>query len=112
MRGIGQYRQRIGRITPTRKQGKSIGSINALAGVFTPVVTPFSSELAPDPRRYLRHCKWLPMMAALKATIAHFARYPGWATVRPPLVELTPEENGALVAELCSRGFDMPGAAS
>lgn len=50
-----------------------------------------------------------PMMAALKATIAHFARDPGWATVRPPLVELTPGQNSALVAELASRGFDMPG---
>src|SRR5207249_3367028 len=31
-----------------------------------------------------------PMMAALKAVIAHFGRDPDWATVRPPLVELTP----------------------
>jgi 4-hydroxy-tetrahydrodipicolinate synthase len=50
-----------------------------------------------------------PMLAALKATIAHFANDPGWATVRPPLVELTPEQSGALVAELGSRRFDMPG---
>ena len=52
------------------------------------------------------------MMAALKATIAHFARDPGWATLWPPLVELTPEENSALVAELCSGGFDMAGVAA
>jgi len=50
-----------------------------------------------------------PMMAALKATIAHFARDPGWATVRPPLVELSAGENNALLAELNSRGFAMPG---
>ncbi|MBI4290712.1 MAG: dihydrodipicolinate synthase family protein [Betaproteobacteria bacterium] len=50
-----------------------------------------------------------PMVAALKATIAHFARDPSWATVRPPLVELTPGQSGALVAELTSRRFDMPG---
>ncbi len=31
-----------------------------------------------------------PMMAALKAVIAHYGRDPDWATLRPPLVELTP----------------------
>jgi hypothetical protein len=29
--------------------------------------------------------------------------------VRPPLVELSPEQNKSLVAELKARGFDMPG---
>ena len=53
-----------------------------------------------------------PMMAALKAVIAHFGRDPGWATVRPPLVELTPAQNKALMAELEARGFDMPGLAA
>src|SRR2546425_11762766 len=33
-----------------------------------------------------------PMMAALKAVIAHFGRDPDWATVRPPLVELAPAQ--------------------
>ncbi len=50
-----------------------------------------------------------PMMAALKAVIAHWGRDPGWATVRPPLVELTPEQSKSLVAELAERKFDMPG---
>jgi len=50
-----------------------------------------------------------PMVAALKATIAHFASDPSWATVRPPLVELTPAQSGTLIAELSSRRFDMPG---
>ena len=52
-----------------------------------------------------------PMMAALKATIARFAQDPEWATVRPPLVELTPAQSKALTAELETRGFDMPGLA-
>jgi 4-hydroxy-tetrahydrodipicolinate synthase len=52
-----------------------------------------------------------PMMAALKAIIAHFAQEPEWATVRPPLVELTPAQSKALTAELKTRGFDMPGLA-
>ena len=49
-----------------------------------------------------------PMIAALKATIAHYSRDPGWATLRPPLVELTPEQAGALTRALGSRGFAMP----
>src|SRR3954463_12779983 len=49
-----------------------------------------------------------PMMAALKAAIAHWGRAPEWGTVRPPLVELTAEQNRSLVAELSERNFDMP----
>jgi len=53
-----------------------------------------------------------PMMAALKAVIAHYARDAEWATMRPPLVELTPAQSKALMAELEARGFDMPGLAA
>jgi len=53
-----------------------------------------------------------PMMAALKAVIAHFGRDPDWATVRPPLVELTPAQSKALMGELEARGFEMPGLAA
>jgi 4-hydroxy-tetrahydrodipicolinate synthase len=53
-----------------------------------------------------------PMMAALKAVIAHFGRDPDWATVRPPLVELAPAQSKALMAELEARGFEMPGLAA
>jgi 4-hydroxy-tetrahydrodipicolinate synthase len=49
------------------------------------------------------------MMAALKAVIAHYAQDPDWTTVRPPLVELSPEQNKSLIAELKARNFDMPG---
>jgi 4-hydroxy-tetrahydrodipicolinate synthase len=52
-----------------------------------------------------------PMMAALKAVIAHYGRDPEWATLRPPLVELTPGQSKSLMAELEARGFDMPGLA-
>jgi 4-hydroxy-tetrahydrodipicolinate synthase len=51
-------------------------------------------------------------MAALKAVIAHYAQDPDWTTVRPPLVELSPEQSQALLAELKARGFDMPGLAA
>ena len=52
-----------------------------------------------------------PMIPALKAAIAHHGNDPAWATVRPPLVALTPEQARALVAELDGKGFTMPGLA-
>jgi 4-hydroxy-tetrahydrodipicolinate synthase len=54
--------------------------------------------------------KW-PMIPALKATIAYHARDAQWATVRPPLVELTPAQQQALADALSSLGFSMPGLA-
>ncbi|HXJ82200.1 MAG TPA: dihydrodipicolinate synthase family protein [Candidatus Methylomirabilis sp.] len=53
-----------------------------------------------------------PMIPALKAAIAHHGRDASWATVRPPLVELTAEQAKALVAELDQKKFTMPGLPS
>ena len=53
-----------------------------------------------------------PVMAALKAIIAHWGRDPEWVTLRPPLVELTAAQHKSLIAELEARGFDMPGLAA
>jgi len=53
-----------------------------------------------------------PMISALKAAIAHWGRDPDWITVRPPLVELSAEQQRALVTELTAAGFDMPGLAA
>jgi 4-hydroxy-tetrahydrodipicolinate synthase len=50
-----------------------------------------------------------PMIPALKAAIARYAGDTAWATVRPPLVALTPEQAQALVTELDERHFTMPG---
>ena len=36
-------------------------------------------------------------------------RRPGWARVRPPLVELNAAQSAALIADLEQRGFSMPG---
>ena len=52
-----------------------------------------------------------PMIPALKATVAHFANDPQWKTCRPPLVELTPSQEEALISELKAGGFSMPGLA-
>jgi 4-hydroxy-tetrahydrodipicolinate synthase len=50
-----------------------------------------------------------PMIPALKQAIAYWSDDPGWAKVRPPLVELAEEQKAALVADLKQRGFQMPG---
>jgi 4-hydroxy-tetrahydrodipicolinate synthase len=52
-----------------------------------------------------------PMIPALKAAIAHHAQDPAWATVRPPLVALTPAQARALTSELDAKRFAMPGLA-
>ena len=53
--------------------------------------------------------KFPSMIAALKQAIAIYADDPAWRTVRPPLVELTPEQANTLAAELKAIGFTMPG---
>jgi 4-hydroxy-tetrahydrodipicolinate synthase len=53
--------------------------------------------------------KFPSMIAALKQAIAIYADDPAWRTVRPPLVELTPEQSKTLAAELKAIGFTMPG---
>jgi 4-hydroxy-tetrahydrodipicolinate synthase len=50
-----------------------------------------------------------PMIPALKAAVAHYGEDAAWATVRPPLVALTPEQSRALVTTLDARRFAMPG---
>jgi 4-hydroxy-tetrahydrodipicolinate synthase len=52
-----------------------------------------------------------PMIAALKAVVAHFGNDGEWRRVRPPLVELTAEQEAALIPELKAAGFAMPGLA-
>src|SRR5512140_1466874 len=35
------------------------GQGTRLAGVLAPALTPFGADLAPDPRRFVAHCRWL-----------------------------------------------------
>jgi 4-hydroxy-tetrahydrodipicolinate synthase len=49
------------------------------------------------------------MIPALKATVAHYAGDAEWSTVRPPLVELTADQQSAMIESLQAVGFEMPG---
>ncbi|MSQ87694.1 MAG: dihydrodipicolinate synthase family protein [Betaproteobacteria bacterium] len=51
----------------------------------------------------------VPMIPALKAITAHFGNDPAWRTVRPPLTELTSEQDRQVITELKAAGFSMPG---
>ncbi len=53
--------------------------------------------------------KFPSMIGALKQAIAIYGNDPEWTSVRPPLVELTPEQANLLAAELKAIGFAMPG---
>jgi 4-hydroxy-tetrahydrodipicolinate synthase len=38
---------------------KILSASERIRGVLAPVVTPFKADLAPDPDRFIRHCRWL-----------------------------------------------------
>jgi 4-hydroxy-tetrahydrodipicolinate synthase len=39
--------------------GDIVTNVPRIRGVLSPVVTPFTADLAPDPARFVRHCRWL-----------------------------------------------------
>lgn len=49
------------------------------------------------------------MIAALKSAVAHYSGDSEWRTVRPPLVELTDDQERTFLSELDAAGFEMPG---
>lgn len=50
-----------------------------------------------------------PMIPALKAAVAQHSGMDDWATVRPPMVELTAAQKQDLARDLEAAGFTMPG---
>jgi 4-hydroxy-tetrahydrodipicolinate synthase len=50
-----------------------------------------------------------PMIAALKATVAICGTDPAWNRVRPPLTELSPDQQQKLATGLQELAFQMPG---
>jgi len=87
------------------------GNVNprAIDRVYREWRTPAADRLQAEIAATRAVLQQYPMIPALKATVAHFGRDPGWARVRPPLVELPPVQQAALAAALTAQGFDMPG---
>ena len=52
-----------------------------------------------------------PLIAAMKAAVAHYSGHAGWERVRPPLVELSAAEKAELLGDLAGLGFEMSGLA-
>jgi 4-hydroxy-tetrahydrodipicolinate synthase len=51
------------------------------------------------------------MIPGLKYCIAHYGADPGWATVRPPMIETEESVGKDMIAKLDKLGFTMPGLA-
>jgi 4-hydroxy-tetrahydrodipicolinate synthase len=49
------------------------------------------------------------MIAGMKTAVAHFSKDPEWLRVRPPLMQLTPEQQAQLLKELQQINFSMVG---
>jgi 4-hydroxy-tetrahydrodipicolinate synthase len=58
-------------------------------------------------REVFSNTKFPSMIAALKQAIAIYREDPGWARVRPPLVELRPEQAKTLAGQIKAIGFAM-----
>ena len=101
-------------------RGGGVGCISATANVNPGAIARlFATWQAADADRQQEHLNEiraifarLPMIPALKAAIAHYGGDAAWSTVRPPLVELAPQQKASLVADLGKAGFTMPGLKS
>lgn len=71
--------------------------------------TPQADEYQADITATRKVVQSVPMIPALKAIIAYYGEDAEFVTVRPPLIELSQEENAKLFAGLKERGFSMPG---
>jgi len=49
------------------------------------------------------------MIAGMKTAVAHYSNDPEWLRVRPPLVQLSAEQQVELLGELKAIHFSMPG---
>ncbi|MEE2745728.1 MAG: dihydrodipicolinate synthase family protein [Pseudomonadota bacterium] len=50
-----------------------------------------------------------PVIPALKQCVAHFSEQPSWKRLRPPLIELNEAQTKALINDLQTINFNMPG---
>lgn len=98
-------------------RGGGAGCISATANINGPaIVRLFDGWQDPDADRLQAECTAfrkavakLPMIPALKATIAHCLNDDAWLAVRPPLVALDSGQRAELATILVEHGFAMPG---
>jgi 4-hydroxy-tetrahydrodipicolinate synthase len=98
-------------------RGGGAGCITATANVNAAAIdrlyrgwkTPDAERLQDEVNAVRGAIEKAPVIPALKAIVAAQREDPGWATVRPPLVELGPGAREPLLGELARLGFSMPG---
>jgi 4-hydroxy-tetrahydrodipicolinate synthase len=81
----------------------------AIANLYQKWQTPEADQLQKELDAVRAAFAKYPMIPALKQAVAHWSGDAGWATVRPPLIELTPEQIKGLLNDLEALRFDMPG---
>jgi 4-hydroxy-tetrahydrodipicolinate synthase len=98
-------------------RGGGAGCISATANVNAPAIAQlareWSSANADAQQASLERVRAVfqrfPVIPALKAAVAHFARDDRWARLRPPLCSLTSAQRDECVAALRAIGFEMRG---
>ena len=89
----------------------AIANVNpaAIAGLARDWQRPDAEARQADVDRVRKALTPFPMIPALKATVAHFARDDAWRRPRPPLVALSEDERARCMRALADIGFAMPG---
>ena len=98
-------------------RGGGVGCITATANVNAAAIDrlfrewsgPSADRLQDEVNAIRGAVERVPVIAALKAILAHEAGDAGWQVLRPPLVPLAPAQRDALLADLSRSGFGMPG---
>ncbi len=94
------YQKCSGVCVKRRRNGKALGTSASTPAELEALQTRLNVV-----REVFSNRKFPSMIAALKQAIAIYTDDPAWRTVRPPLVELTPEQAELLAAELRAIGF-------
>jgi 4-hydroxy-tetrahydrodipicolinate synthase len=98
-------------------RGGGAGCISATANVNAPAIHAlYNSWQGPDADNQQRDLDKIrqifqsyPMIPALKSAIAHWSAHPSWTRVRPPLVQLEPQQHRNLIEQLQAAGFSISG---
>jgi 4-hydroxy-tetrahydrodipicolinate synthase len=87
------------------------GNVNPgpIANLYKSWRSPEADKLQADISATRKIVQKQPMIPALKAIVAHFGNDAAWKTCRPPLVELTANQEEELIRDLKGIGFTMPG---
>ncbi len=84
------------------------GAINELYQRWDTVRAP---QLQDQLNRVRQQLKGVPMIAELKAVVAHYTGDDAWLRVRPPLESLSKQHSKPLLSALEELDFEMPGLA-